>query len=65
MKLVRDNLELKDRDYMIIREISYIMGIDPGDLISRMIDKWLTSKECGASVRRYIDEYIIDLESSR
>lgn len=65
MKIVRDNLELKDRDYMIIREISYIMGIEPGDIISRMLDKWLSSKECGVSVRRYIDEYKIDLESNR
>lgn len=64
MEFRKEMLEVKDRDYMIIRELSYIMGIGVDDLLGNMIDKWLNSKECSTSIKRHIDDYKLELESN-
>lgn len=53
----RISFDLREKDYLIIRELAYITGMDISDLVEKMLDKWVRSKECDPSVRRYIDKY--------
>lgn len=64
MEFRKELLEVKDRDYMIIRELSYIMGIGVDDLIEKILDKWLSSKDCSSSIKRHIDDYKLELGSN-
>lgn len=65
MNFRKEILELTDREYIIIRELSYIMGINVDELLVRMIDKWLNSKDCSPAVRRYIYDYKLELDTNK
>lgn len=55
-------LKLNDREYRVIRELSYITGIAVEELLEEMFEKWL-STECSTSIKVYIDDYKLELEN--
>lgn len=64
MKFTNRVLKLNDREYRVIRELSYITGIAIEELLEEMFEKWL-STECSTSIKGYIDDYKLELENDK